>query len=48
LQTVSASVIPDGVWTRLYMTGMTPEEAARAPELQSLYQLPVLPAIKCG
>jgi hypothetical protein len=36
LHSISAGIIPDGVWTRLYIKGMTPEEAARAPKLQSL------------
>jgi hypothetical protein len=35
LQSISASIIPEGVWTRLYVKGVTPEEAANAPELQN-------------
>jgi hypothetical protein len=37
LHSISASIIPDGVWTRFYIKGMAPEEAARAPELHNYF-----------
>jgi hypothetical protein len=34
---IAASIIPEQVWTRLYIKGMTPEQAASAPELQNYF-----------
>ena len=34
---IAASIIPEHVWTRLYIKGMTPEQAASAPELQNYF-----------
>jgi hypothetical protein len=30
---IAASVIPEHVWTRFYVRGLTPEDAAKTPEL---------------
>ena len=34
---IAASIIPEHVWTRLYIKGMTPEQAASASELQNYF-----------
>ena len=30
---IALGIIPEGVWTRLYVKGMTPDEAAITPEV---------------
>ena len=37
LHGISAGIVPEHVWTRLYVKGMTPEQAAKAPELRNYY-----------
>ena len=37
LRGISASIVPEHVWTRLYIRGMTPEQAASASELQNFF-----------
>ncbi|MET0720433.1 MAG: hypothetical protein ABWY64_06335 [Tardiphaga sp.] len=37
LHGISAGIIPEHVWTRLYVKGMTPEDAANAPEVYNYY-----------
>ena len=37
LHGIAAGVIPEHVWTRFYVRGMSPEEAAKAPELQNYF-----------
>ena len=37
LHGISSSIVPEHVWTRLYIKGLTPEQAAKAPELHNYY-----------
>ena len=37
LHSISASIVPEHVWTRLYIKGMTPEQAASASEPQNYF-----------
>jgi hypothetical protein len=37
LHCIAAGVIPEHVWTRFYVRGMSPEEAAKATELQNYF-----------
>jgi len=37
LHSIAAGIIPEHVWTRLYVKGMTPEDAANAPEPENYY-----------
>jgi hypothetical protein len=32
---IAASIIPEHVWTRLYIKGLTPDQAANAAELKN-------------
>jgi hypothetical protein len=34
---IAASIIPEHVWTRLYIKGLTPDQAANAADLQNYY-----------
>jgi hypothetical protein len=37
LHGIAAGIIPEHVWTRLYVKGMMPEDAANAPEPENYY-----------
>jgi hypothetical protein len=37
LRRISAGIVPEHVWTRLYVKGLTPEQAANAAELRNYY-----------
>jgi hypothetical protein len=37
LRGISASIFPEHVWTRLYIKGLTPEQAASASELKNYF-----------
>ena len=37
LRGISAGIVPEHVWTRLYVKGLTPEQAAKTPELRNYY-----------
>jgi hypothetical protein len=37
LRGISASIFPEHVWTRLYIKGLTPDQAANAADLQNHY-----------
>ena len=32
---IAASIVPEHVWTKLYIKGLTPEQAAKAPEVHN-------------
>ena len=37
LHGIAASIVPEHVWTRLYVKGMSPEQAASIPEVRNYF-----------